>query len=122
MDNDIINGLKDLLVTKERIILILKDKKEQLIFKEIENISDFQKVHYIGKPNEYFEILKDTQFLSDNPKYELIGIAHNHPNHEATPSTTDLDNWFFDIIYPIYSNKTNELKVYNKKGVELKWV
>lgn len=100
---------------KERIVLIL-NKNGKLVFKEITNISDMKPVHYIGQHKEYFEVLKDTQFLSDKPKWMLIGIAHNHPFHEAIPSQTDLENWFYDILYFIYSNKTDELKIYEKGG------
>jgi len=100
---------------RERIVLILR-KGKNIIFKGIQNISLCKKIHYIGEYKEYIDTLKDTQFLSDNPKFDLIGIAHNHPHHEATPSNIDLDNWFYDILYFIYSNKTDKLEVYNKEG------
>ncbi len=106
-------------LNKEKIILILLNKNE-VVFKEITNISDCNVIHYIGQQKEYYDVLKDTQFLSDKPKFLLIGIAHNHPYHEAIPSQTDLDNWFYNIPYFIYSNKTGELKVYDKGGKEIK--
>ncbi len=102
---------------REKIVLILLDKNK-IVFKEVTNISKNTIIHYIGHHKEYYEILKDTQFLSDKPKFKLMGIAHNHPEGEATPSKIDLDNWFYDILYFIYSNKTNELKIYNRKGEE----
>lgn len=100
---------------KENIILVLLEK-DKLVFKKIKNISKSKVVHFVGEPNEYLNMLKDTQFLSDTPKYKLLGLAHNHPNSEAVPSQLDLDNWRYDIDYYIYSNLTNELKVYDKNG------
>ncbi len=107
-------------LTQEKIVLILLDKNE-VVFREITNISDNKTGHYIGQQKEYYDILKDTQFLSDNPKFRLIGTAHNHPFSEAIPSKTDLDNWFYDIPNFIYSNTTGDLKVYDNGGKEIKW-
>ena len=107
-------------LTREKIILILLNKKK-VIFKEITNISDSKTIHYIGQHKEYYNILKDTQFLSDKPKFLLIGTAHNHLYGEAIPSQIDLNNWYYDIPYFIYSNKTGELRVYDKGGKKIKW-
>lgn len=107
-------------LTQEKIVLILLDKKK-VVFREITNISDNKRGHYVGQQKEYFEILKDTQFLSDDPKFRLIGTAHNHPFSEAIPSQTDIENWFYDIPNFIYSNKTKKLRVYDNEGKEIKW-
>ena len=112
------NDFKD--KNREEVILILKNKKG-LVFKKIKNISESSIIHLEGEHKEYFNILRNTQFLSNKPKYILIGIAHNHPFYSEKPSETDLKNWFYDVVYFIYSNKLNKFGIYNKKGKKWKF-
>jgi len=104
---------------EEIIVMILKNSSGGLIFKEIENTSENKGCHYFGEKSEYYEILKETKFMSDKPKYELLGIAHNHPSFIAYPSSTDLKYMFYDISYFIYSDQDRKMNVFNNKGVKI---
>lgn len=77
-------------------------------FHKITNIShDEMNDYYIMDPQESFDVLKNTQIISLNPKYDLVAIFHTHPKYTPYPSLIDIKLAAYNVVYIIYSVSLN---------------
>lgn len=84
------------------------------------NVTDgeFESVHYIPDPGEFFQIIRNTRLVSKKADKDFIGIFHTHPNNLPIPSITDINEAGYKGIYIIFSPKYKNLGFYYWDGDE----
>lgn len=72
--------------------------------------------HYVADPNELFQVLSKTTLMFDDAEKDLVGIFHTHPNHEPTPSITDIGEAGYEGAYLIYSPNLQRMSAHYYDG------
>lgn len=97
-------------------VVVKKDGKE--MFVPFTNISDGKAVHYVAEPQEFYNVLKDTELFEGKDK--IVCFVHSHPFGMKNPSGIDIAEAYHNYPYLIYWGEGFTIFKVTKEGVEVK--
>ena len=85
----------------------------------IRNIAIGPSYRFKLDPQEYYDVLKTTDWIDDNSLATFSGIIHSHPWGPSTPSPVDRqaakDGQVSEGVYIIYNGRTNTFNFFYLK-------